>query len=208
MGAKERRGRERERREREIIDGARELFISKGFARTTMDDIVARLELSKGGLYHHFESKDELLYAAATAGLQRFEEMILHEMAGKANGLDKVTAFGQAYVRFHMGEPGHRRVFGELAYASSPTGPRGRAFMEQSERLNGLMVGSIEEGIRDGTIRPDVNPKLLAFSASSSLEGVLNALERRGGQLKGEGLYQEEVLSYTFDIFRTAIGNR
>jgi AcrR family transcriptional regulator len=208
MGAKERRSREKERREQEIIEGARGLFVEKGFAQTTMDDVVERLEMSKGGLYHHFKSKDELLYAAASAGLERLRGMVEEEMAGKANGLEKVTAFGQAYVRFYMGEPMYRKIFSELALALPPVGPRGQAFVKLSERINAMMVEVIEEGIRDRSIRPDVNAKLLAFSASSSLDGVLSALDRRGARLKWYGLYQEEVLSYTFEIFRTAIASK
>ena len=38
-----------------------ELFSKKGFAETSMDDIASAAKLSKGGLYHYFSSKTELL---------------------------------------------------------------------------------------------------------------------------------------------------
>ncbi len=40
---------------------AMELFASKGFSATTMNDIVAATGLSKGGLYWHFKSKDDII---------------------------------------------------------------------------------------------------------------------------------------------------
>lgn len=46
-----------------IIQAARKNFSKQGFANTTMDDIANTAKVSKGGLYHHFPSKDELFMA-------------------------------------------------------------------------------------------------------------------------------------------------
>ena len=45
-----------------IIKSALAEFIEKGFENTTMNSIADRAKLSKGGLYHHFGSKEELLF--------------------------------------------------------------------------------------------------------------------------------------------------
>jgi AcrR family transcriptional regulator len=44
-----------------IVDGAYKLFRRRGYARVTMDDIAAEAKLTKRTLYHHFNSKDQLL---------------------------------------------------------------------------------------------------------------------------------------------------
>src|ERR1700743_3061863 len=44
----------------EFITAAREVFNQKGFHAASVDDIVARAGRSKGGFYHHFQSKDQL----------------------------------------------------------------------------------------------------------------------------------------------------
>ena len=44
-----------------IIDVAKKSFTQRGFAETTMDEISRLSNVSKGGLYHHFSSKDEIL---------------------------------------------------------------------------------------------------------------------------------------------------
>ena len=46
-----------------IIKAARQNFAKKGFANTSMEDITKTAKVSKGGIYHHFESKDDLFLA-------------------------------------------------------------------------------------------------------------------------------------------------
>lgn len=48
---------------RRILDTATELFTQRGYAGTSVRDIAERLGMTKGALYYHFASKDELLYA-------------------------------------------------------------------------------------------------------------------------------------------------
>lgn len=43
-----------------ILEKAKELFIQKGYAGTSMDDLVRYSGVSKGSIYYHFKSKDEL----------------------------------------------------------------------------------------------------------------------------------------------------
>ena len=52
-----------EERREDIIVAARELFIVKGYDRTTMKDVMVRLAIAKGTIYHYFTSKEELLDA-------------------------------------------------------------------------------------------------------------------------------------------------
>ncbi|RSX54089.1 AcrR family transcriptional regulator [Bifidobacterium goeldii] len=47
--------------ERRILDSARRLFTEKGYEKTSIQDILNDLGLSKGGLYHHFKSKEAIL---------------------------------------------------------------------------------------------------------------------------------------------------
>ncbi|MBL6936977.1 MAG: TetR/AcrR family transcriptional regulator [Alphaproteobacteria bacterium] len=50
-------------RRNELIDCAQALFLTKGYDGTTVADIIARAGVSKGGFYHHFLSKEDLLDA-------------------------------------------------------------------------------------------------------------------------------------------------
>lgn len=48
-------------RRNEILDGAQALFFERGYERTTVNDVIARVGISKGGFYHHFAAKEDLL---------------------------------------------------------------------------------------------------------------------------------------------------
>jgi AcrR family transcriptional regulator len=53
----------REKRIEDIIRAALEEFLEKGYEGASMEAIARRANMSKGGLYHHFNSKDEILLA-------------------------------------------------------------------------------------------------------------------------------------------------
>ena len=47
-----------------ILDAARRLFTRDGYERVTIDDVMARAGLTRGGFYNHFQGKDDLFMAA------------------------------------------------------------------------------------------------------------------------------------------------
>jgi AcrR family transcriptional regulator len=47
-----------------ILEAARELFTLRGFERVTIDDVMAKAGLTRGGFYNHFRTKDDLFCAA------------------------------------------------------------------------------------------------------------------------------------------------
>jgi AcrR family transcriptional regulator len=50
-------------RRSDLIDSAQALFFTKGYEATTVADIMERAGVSKGGFYHHFSAKEDLLEA-------------------------------------------------------------------------------------------------------------------------------------------------
>lgn len=52
-----------EERKNEILDVAEQLFVEKGFENASTNDIIARIGIARGTLYHHFKSKEEILDA-------------------------------------------------------------------------------------------------------------------------------------------------
>lgn len=96
----------KEERTNQIIDAAVFEFIEKGYEGTSMESVAKRAKLSKGGLYHHFKSKDEIMIAANN----RFTEPIqmLVEICKQNNspteGLKKYISEYLAYWHAHPAE--------------------------------------------------------------------------------------------------------
>src|SRR5258708_1052880 len=62
----------------EILRAAARLFQQQGYDATSMNDVAAALKLSKGGLYHHFQSKDEILFHIMSHAMEITEERVIN----------------------------------------------------------------------------------------------------------------------------------
>ena len=68
---------EAEKTRTRILVSALSLFVKKGYDRTTFTDIAARLKMTKGAVYWHFETKEKLLMALVDEMLASFERQTL-----------------------------------------------------------------------------------------------------------------------------------
>ena len=86
-----------EDRRNEILVAARDLFEEKQYDNTTMNDVMEKLGIAKGTIYHYFKSKEELLTAVVDHTVDSFIETmqkILNESEG--SGLDKLCTLIRA----------------------------------------------------------------------------------------------------------------
>lgn len=70
MGIKERQERDRATVRRAILDAARDLFESEGYANVSIRKIAERIEYSPAALYSYFPSKDDIFFALAHEGFE------------------------------------------------------------------------------------------------------------------------------------------
>src|ERR1017187_10170193 len=61
----------------EILRTAARLFQQRGYDATSMNDVAAALKLCKGGLYHHFQSKDEILLEIMNHAMELTQERVI-----------------------------------------------------------------------------------------------------------------------------------
>ena len=81
---------EAEKTRARIMASALSLFAKKGYDRTTFNDIAARLKLTKGAVYWHFESKQALLMALLDEMLAKFRRQIM-ELLPEGATFDRLT---------------------------------------------------------------------------------------------------------------------
>jgi AcrR family transcriptional regulator len=82
----------------EILRTAARLFQQRGYDATSMNDVAAALKLSKGGLYHHFQSKDEILFEIMNHAMEITEERVLAPVRGIADPDERLRAL----IRLHI----------------------------------------------------------------------------------------------------------
>jgi AcrR family transcriptional regulator len=82
----------------EILRTAARLFQQRGYDATSMNDVAAALKLSKGGLYHHFQSKDEILFEIMNHAMEITQDRVIAPVRSIANPEDRLRAL----IRLHM----------------------------------------------------------------------------------------------------------
>jgi TetR/AcrR family transcriptional regulator, cholesterol catabolism regulator len=82
----------------EILRTAARLFQQRGYDATSMNDVAAALKLSKGGLYHHFQSKDEILFEIMNHAMDITEERVLNPVRGIAQPEERLREL----IRLHI----------------------------------------------------------------------------------------------------------
>jgi AcrR family transcriptional regulator len=82
----------------EILRTAARLFQQRGYDATSMNDVAAALKLSKGGLYHHFQSKDEILFEIMNHAMEITQERVLNPVRAIADPEERLRAL----IRLHI----------------------------------------------------------------------------------------------------------
>ncbi len=95
-----RRDRARAARIGAILSAAERLFCERGFDRVSMDELAEAAELAKGGVYHYFTSKAEILYNLLRSGLDRLFAALTVAVEGQKKPLDKLRALIFAHSKF------------------------------------------------------------------------------------------------------------
>jgi AcrR family transcriptional regulator len=95
-----------------ILDAALRLFVERGFASTSVRDIVERLHLTKGSLYYHFASKDDLLFALTSPLVEAIDAFVA-EVRGA--GTISPPLLARLVDRFDRHAPLLRALFGDPA---------------------------------------------------------------------------------------------
>ncbi len=67
-------------RKEDIFEAALQCFIENGYYRTSLDTIADKARISKGGIYYHFKSKDELFIKLFTYRCEKYFEHIRKEI--------------------------------------------------------------------------------------------------------------------------------
>ncbi|MCD8160644.1 MAG: TetR/AcrR family transcriptional regulator [Clostridiales bacterium] len=143
-----------------ILTAARRLFLEKGYEHTTIQDIVDQLDgLTKGAIYHHFKSKEEILTALKDDMYS--EADVFHDMEQQTglNGLEKLQYVLRRNQEYQTTPEniGISRQFVPLL-----ENPHILANMIRGNRdnLSPRLLTLIQEGQRDGSIHTDYAQEL------------------------------------------------
>jgi AcrR family transcriptional regulator len=103
---------------RELVAGARDLFLRDGYAATSPNDITVACGMTKGALYHHFRSKTEVLDAVVCLVQRELRTAVLRKASAAGDSWDRIEAGCLGYLRSVSATPGlHRLLYVDAAAA-------------------------------------------------------------------------------------------
>lgn len=151
----------------DIVQAAAQIFRQKGYHATSMQDIADAVHLQKASLYHHIESKQEILLEILDAALDRLTADISAVVESDLSPTVKLRLALKAYT-FRLNED--RDLASVLLLEYRGLDPRLRArHIARRDRIDQLWRRLVKEGVDAGEFRR-VDPVLTSFA----LLGVQN----------------------------------
>src|ERR1700751_2105369 len=93
-----------------ILTAACALFAKSGYMRASIADLADACRLSRGALYHYFQSKEAILFAILDAHVRTMIADVEEAIANKSTTLDQVRAAIHAIVDLNARSPNEQRV--------------------------------------------------------------------------------------------------
>ena len=163
-----RRSRAPRRRQAEILEAAARVFHEKGYESTSIQDIADSVGILKGSLYYYITSKEDLLYEILQSvhqeGLKNLE--LIDSLEGTP--LQKIRAFVVVHFSHNVENLVKMGVF--FKDFRSLSAERREAIVQERDMYDNCLRDLIREAQKDGSVCPDVDPKLAAIT----ILGMLN----------------------------------
>lgn len=165
MAIADRKEREKEQRKNAIIGVAEKLFFSRGFDNVSMEDIAKDAELGKGTLYLYFKRKDSLFFAIVFRRWKDLGERISEKVSHGKTGLEKVQIMIQCLIEYSRENPDYSNMFTTFwpQIILRISEEDAKAMREMSAKYMPRVQKDILEGIKDGSVRNDLDPMLLGL---------------------------------------------
>ncbi len=169
MGTKERRAREKEQLRRQIIDAARELFVSEGYENVSMRKIADKIEYSPTVIYLYFKDKADLLDSACQETLLGLLDTVELLKRDKSDPIEALRKSGRAYVEFGLEYPQDYK----LTFVIRPQFQKGLGLEEGSvgERVFSYLRAMVAECVRQRAFR-QVDVETTGQALWSAVHGV------------------------------------
>ena len=181
-----------------LLDTAVALFNERGYEATSMDELAARLGVTKSAIYHHVPSKVELLRLALDRALDALFALTEEPGATTGPAIDRLEYVVRGSVRV---------LAAELPFVTLLLRLRGNTEIERTalhrrREFDRVVTGLVRAAEHEGDVRADVDPAVI----SRLLFGTVNSLTewyRPDRGLTADDL-ADAVVAITFAGLRTA----
>lgn len=160
-----------------ILRKAFELIYEKGYQTTSVDEIIATTQVTKGAFYYHFKTKDEMGLAIINELMRSsFQDTFIDPFKLSENPLDTIynlmenILMDNEFLKVEYGCPTSNFTQEMAPWNIEFT----KALNKLSSEWENAMIIAIEKGKKNGKVQPDVNAKGVAIFVMSGYWGIRN----------------------------------
>ena len=151
-----------------VYEIAAEVFHRNGYDKTSMSDIADAVGLTKAGLYHHVESKENLLYTILNYGMDMTEAHVLGPLESVADPLSRLKKLIELHLKLLL--EGRKLAVTGLLHECQSLSARDQARINRRKKAYVRVVTDLVRAVLEKSNRSSVNPKVAALA----LLGMLN----------------------------------
>lgn len=170
-----RKDRERAEREELILDHAQRLLLQEGFQNLNLDDLAKSVEYSKGTLYLHFKTKEDIALAVATRAIKERADFFERGARFKGTSRERMRAIGFACLHFAHVYPDYFNV--EMMLKSQSFWEKADELRQQAHEMEGARCfravhGIVTDAIAAGDLpKNHLSPERIVFAVASTAIG-------------------------------------
>jgi AcrR family transcriptional regulator len=175
MAQEERKKKEQARKKNIILRAARKLFFQKGFRAVTVDDIAHRAEISKGAIYLHFSSKEEIYTQLLFGEIEKFHKKIAYLCQGELDASQAIVEFSRVYLDFFLADRELFRIL--INFMLHPEEANlSCELRHQIIKSTNKNIDIIEDILRMGIARGEFPAQVDTIKSRNNLWGLLNGV--------------------------------
>ncbi len=136
----------------EILDAALQLIYTKGYGRMTIQDILERLQISKGAFYHYFDSKAAVLEAMVERMVVEQVEPLLYPIVQdpSSTALEKLQRYFDTAVRWKTAKKDLMIQLARVWYSDENALARQKMYAMMVEHVTPILNDIVRQGVREG----------------------------------------------------------
>ena len=182
-------------RKKEIREAAKRCFLTKGFQSTTMEDVIMEIGMSRGGVYHHYASTNEMLKDLMLDG-NNYRNSLISEYLKNNQGKDKYQQMGEILVDKSLADTDLMKLYALLLQAKNYNDDLEKLYRELKRKttdeltLIAKQLGIKANIFRDGFLVNYINGLIV----SSEVLGARKSYSKHKKYIK------ETVIQYIVDV--------
>jgi TetR/AcrR family transcriptional regulator, transcriptional repressor for nem operon len=156
-----------------IIQEAATLFNQRGYIGSSISDVMQCTGLQKGGIYRHFQSKEQLALAAFDYAQQQSTTRLLEAVAAETDAVQQLLAFVVTFhaLTLHPPVPGGCPILNTIVDSDDGDPALRERVVTVVTGWEQLIERIVADGVAQGSMRSDLNPQAVATLLIATLEG-------------------------------------